>query len=150
LAQAKACSEAAGRCRRGEARAQRQLADGRVQGRVVDRLRRGAEAEHHVAAARRGEVVAAEVGAGRIDFQLLELEHVHRFHRQVVVKLKLPHSMSIGRKASFSSEPATRSLDTSTGLMTLMPFWMKVLSPQLTTWRPRRMLPLCPPMVKSL
>jgi hypothetical protein len=44
--------------------------------------------------------------------------------------------MLTGRKASFSSAPATRSLETSTGLMTLMPPWMKVLSPQLTTWRP--------------
>ena len=57
------------------------------------------------------------------------------------VKLKEPHSMSIGRNASFSSAPATRSLDTSIGLMTLMPFWMKVLSPQLTAWRPTRKLP---------
>ena len=50
--------------------------------------------------------------------------------------------MSIGRKASFNSAPATRSLDTSIGLMTLIAVWMKVLSPQLTAWRPRRMLPL--------
>ena len=57
------------------------------------------------------------------------------------VKLKEPHSMSIGMKASFSSAPATRSFDTSIGLMTLMPFWMKVLSPQLTAWRPMRKLP---------
>ena len=45
--------------------------------------------------------------------------------------------------------PGMRSFERSTGLMTLMPFWMKVLSPQLTAWRPMRKLPLCPPMVKS-
>ena len=35
-----------------------------------------------------------------------------------------------------------RSLDTSIGLMMLMPPWMKVLSPQLTTCRPRRTEPV--------
>ncbi len=88
-----------------------------------------------------------------VHFDFLELEHVQRFERdRLSVRLKEPQSMSIGRKASFSSAPATRSLDTSIGLMTLMPFWMKVLSPQLTTWRPTRQVPLSAssPMVKSL
>ena len=65
------------------------------------------------------------------------------------VKLKLPHTMSIGRKASFSSAPATRRRETSIGLTTLMPFWMKVLSPQLTAWRPTRKLASCEPSLKS-
>ena len=57
--------------------------------------------------------------------------------------------MLTGRKACLSSEPATRSLETSTGLIELMPPWMKVLSPQLTTWRPNRTVAWRPPIVKS-
>src|SRR5690606_5161091 len=68
----------------------RQVAGGAVEaGRpvqlgVVDRLRGGAEAQHHVAAARRGEVVGAEIGAGGVDLDFLELEHVQRLDRDVV------------------------------------------------------------------
>ncbi len=47
-------------------------------------------------------------------------------------------SIGVGVSASLSSEPGTRSLLTLTGLRMLMPFWMKVLSPQLTTWLPAR------------
>jgi hypothetical protein len=47
-------------------------------------------------------------------------------------------TISCGRKPSLSSEPGTRSAATSKWLMTLRPFWMKVLSPQLTAWRPTR------------
>ena len=54
--------------------------------RVVDRLRRGAEAQHHVGAARAGEVVGAEIRAGGIDFDFLELEQVHGFQRDVVAQ----------------------------------------------------------------
>jgi hypothetical protein len=43
-----------------------------------------------------------------------------------------------GRRASLSSEPGVRSLATSIGLTELTPLGMKVLSPQLRTWRPRR------------
>ena len=43
-----------------------------------------------------------------------------------------------GSSASRSSAPGVRSLVTSKGLTTLTPFWMKVLSPQLSTWLPSR------------
>ena len=68
-----------------EAGTERRLQAGRgVQLGVADRLRRGAEAKHHVGTARRTEIVRAEIGAGRIDFDLFELEHVQGFDREVV------------------------------------------------------------------
>ena len=55
--------------------------------RVPDRLGHGTEAEHDVGAARRGEVIGAEVGAGRIDFGRLPVELVVGFHRHRFAEL---------------------------------------------------------------
>ncbi|MCY1546846.1 hypothetical protein D9M68_828670 [compost metagenome] len=49
--------------------------------------------------------------------------------------------MLTGIRPSLTSEPGRRSAATSIGLIELMLFWMKVLSPQLTTCLPTRTLP---------
>ncbi|SVJ79155.1 Uncharacterised protein [Klebsiella pneumoniae] len=54
--------------------------------------------------------------------------------------------MFTGIRPSLISEPGRRKAVTSIGLMALMPFWMKVLSPQFTTCLPRRTLPGRSPM----
>jgi hypothetical protein len=51
-----------------------------------------------------------------------------------------PDTIMRGRRASLSSEPGVRSLATSMGLMELTPLGMKVLSPQLSTCRPTRIV----------
>ena len=55
--------------------------------------------------------------------------------------------MLTGRSASLSSEPGVRSFATSIGLMELIPLGIKVLSPQLNTWRPTRRVAGIPPIV---
>ena len=47
-------------------------------------------------------------------------------------------AIETGSSASRSSDPGSRSLLTSTGLIALMPFGMKVLSPQFSTCLPSR------------
>ncbi|MNN25844.1 hypothetical protein D3C81_1393330 [compost metagenome] len=49
--------------------------------------------------------------------------------------------MLTGIRPSLISAPGRRTAATSIGLITLMLFWMKVLSPQLTTCLPKRALP---------
>ncbi len=49
--------------------------------------------------------------------------------------------MLTGISPSLTSAPGLRNAATSTGLMLLMPPWMNVLSPQLTTCLPRRVVP---------
>ena len=55
-----------------------------------------------------------------------------------------PNAILRGRRASLSSEPGVRSLATSMGLIEFTPFGMKVLSPQLSTWRPKRIVVAMP------
>ncbi|MNN45204.1 hypothetical protein D3C81_1595260 [compost metagenome] len=49
--------------------------------------------------------------------------------------------MFTGIRPSLISAPGRRNAETSIGLIELMLFWMKVLSPQLTTCLPRRTEP---------
>ena len=71
-------------------------------------------------------------------------QHIDRAAlRMLVARLMQPGIGAVsGELVHF--EPGTRSALTSIGLMPLMPPWMNVLSPQLTTCRPPRNSSSCP------
>ena len=92
-----------------------------------------AEAEHHALAARHREIVGAEDTSRQARAACRSSRADRRAAcSDVSLNCRLNTAISCGRKASFSSEPGTRSADTSKWLMALRPFWMNVLSPQLT------------------
>ena len=68
--------------------------------RVVHRLGDGTETEHDVGTARRGEVIAAEVGAGRVDFGRFPVKLIVSFHRHRFAELGRGEQ-HVGRQEGF-------------------------------------------------